>query len=129
MSTADKRRLTDRPTYMQPLGMARLRRWWWKRARRWPGETCQRCGRAYGRGRGGALWSVWRASDMAWACVIGSHEGGRYCVPCFVWAGAVTGHTAYITVELDNFGGTSCPRYRECYTPDENTVEAAEDTP
>lgn len=95
--------MTDRPAYMQPLRLCGIRRWWWKRVRSWPGETCQRCGRMYGADRCLNVHTIWRASNEAWATIIGSHEGGRYCPACFVRGCAVTGHIAYMTIELNEW--------------------------
>lgn len=100
-----KIKIKGRPSYMQPTALCGIRRWWWKSIRFWPGETCQRCGRMYGADRSLNMNSVWIATDSAWSNIVGPHEGGRYCIPCFIRGCAVTGNIAYITINLNSFVG------------------------
>lgn len=96
---------TARPTYMLPMRLCGVRHWWWKQVRRWPGETCQRCGRAYGCNRSLVVTNVWRATEQTWFRIVGSHEGGRYCVPCFIRGCNVTGNHAYLTIQVKPWEG------------------------
>lgn len=101
--------VTPPPTYMYPTLLAGIRRAWWKKVRNWPGETCQRCGRMYGADRCLNMHTIWRATDEAWATIIGYRLGGLYCPSCFIRGCAVTGHVAYMTIDLDTFPERETP--------------------
>lgn len=59
--------------------MRRLRRFYWKRIRRYRYEMCQRCGRPVGK----SCPSWWSADDALWLEVEGGQGEGIRCIPCF----------------------------------------------
>lgn len=54
--------------------LARYRRWYWRRVRRYQGELCDDCG--------GRVRIIWWAPDWMWGQAMG-HSGGILCPPCF----------------------------------------------
>jgi hypothetical protein len=77
--------------------IARARRLYWRRLRRYRFEICGRCGRPVGL----SCPSYWLAHDELWRAVIGG-EGGIRCVPCFDRDAAASGRpVSWRAVERD----------------------------
>jgi hypothetical protein len=68
-----------------------LRRFFWRRARRYAYELCHACGRPVARGTGPAWWS---APDDLWYEVRGSENGVR-CMACFTAEALAKGVQVY----------------------------------
>lgn len=62
----------------------------WHEVTRYDSETCQRCGRAFGK----TLDSYWLADDALWIEVVG-HDGGCLCPRCFTRAARRRGVCVY----------------------------------
>lgn len=59
--------------------MTRLRRFYWRRVRRYAYEICDKCGRPVGRTTGGSYWVT---DDRLWRQIYGTDVGLR-CISCF----------------------------------------------